>query len=309
MGDGRVSVVTPCFRGERYLQRFLESVREQTIFDHLEVVFVHNDPTEAELAMVSEFQRSHAGHLVHIVVPEVEGVYSSLNRALAEARAPYVAYWGVDDLRTANSLELQAEALDAAPSATVAYGDYTVVSSVWAREGHPIVLPERFTLEGFTRAMHVGSFPMWRARWQRVAGPFDEQFHRSGDWDLMIRLAFHGPMVKAKGHLGYFLNEGTGLSTRGDLLPTIEQNVISLRYGIYDKVDYRHYRATVRYTIGSILAGGQWTRVDRFVPDYAAFLRRRRWRILFGLLRSMALVPYRGLRLYRLRSRLARIGG
>jgi len=40
-----VSVITPVYRGERYLSEFFDALVSQTAFSDLELVLVHNQPS------------------------------------------------------------------------------------------------------------------------------------------------------------------------------------------------------------------------------------------------------------------------
>jgi hypothetical protein len=51
--------------------------------------------------------------------------------------------------------------------------------------------------------------------------------------------------------------------------------VIELRYGIYDKIDYRYIKAARQYRIGEILFDGVWHPVSQFIPDHDKFMSER----------------------------------
>ena len=104
---------------------------------------------------------------------------------------------------------------------------------------------------------------------------FDEQLKQGPDFDLQIRLALNGKARMTDGLLGYYLNEGLGQSTRPGTLQPIERTAIELRYGIYDKIDYRWAAQAARYNIPNLLYQGQWLPVGRFVPDYDRLLDQR----------------------------------
>jgi len=53
-----VSVITPVYRGERYLSEFFDALVSQTAFSDLELVLVHNQPSTVERDLVRSFARS-----------------------------------------------------------------------------------------------------------------------------------------------------------------------------------------------------------------------------------------------------------
>lgn len=243
---------------------------------------MHNEPTDGEIALVRAFAQQHPGHLRHIVAVPVEPLAVSMNRAIEAASGDLLTIWNVDDLRTDNSLELQLRTMDDDPNAIATYGDYDVVTTFGSTHGRRDTYPA-YDPDLFTRGMYGSCFPMWRRTATRAAGMFDEQLLQGADFDLFVRLAFHGRMRKTEGLLGWYLNEGRGLASRPGTLQPLERTVIQLRYGMYRTIDFRHYRRARQYRIGEILHKGSWIPVGRFVPSYDDVMRRRRRDLPFGL--------------------------
>lgn len=269
-----VSTITPCYRMERYLKTFLDWLPRQTYFDRLEVVLDHNEPTAQEVQWVRAFQERYPGRLNHIVVDKVDPIGTSMNRCIREAQAELVAIWNVDDLRTPDSIERQARTLLDHPETGLTYGNFIVVNRLGKTEGRRVDC-SHYPEEDLTRSMFAGPFYMFRKALCQKAGMFDEQLKQGPDFDLQIRLAFHGRARMTEGCLGYYLNEGLGQSTKPDTLQPVERTVIELRYGIYDKIDYRLTAKASRYDIPNLLYQGQWLPIRQFVPDYDRLLDQR----------------------------------
>lgn len=270
-----VSTITPSFRMERYLKTFLDELPKQTIFDKLQVVLDHNEPTKQELEWVREFQKKHPGVLKHIVVDPVEPIGTSMNRCIREADGDYVAIWNVDDLRTPDSLEKQVNFLLENEEYGISHGDFVIVNQFGKTQGNHV--NHRQYLPGskeFTRSMVLGPFFMWRKEICKKAGLFDEQLKSGADFDLAIRLAIHAKVGTVDGILGYYLDEGRGASTRGDGRQPTDRTVIELRYGILDKIDSRWLaKAVTEFDVRGIFYNGKRHQVADFVSDYETFLR------------------------------------
>ena len=275
-----VSVMTPCFRSEAYLEGYFDAVLTQSALDRLEVVLVLNEPSAEEMAIVERFREAHPGIVRPIVFPEgwdtkdAESrgarsqalVSESWNRAVAAARGEYLAHWDMDDIRTPDSIEAQLRTLVDNPHALMTYGDMVVVGHYGDRDGELVVAPE-FDRELFMSGCPGGTFRLWRRDAVQVVGPFDEQLKSGADFDLYVRVTANGDMVRTPQVLGYYLNAGGGLSTAGDDVQPTERTVIEMRYGILDKVDRRYLAAASRYRIGELRFGDDWLPVDSFVPD------------------------------------------
>lgn len=258
MNNILVSTITPCYKGENYLEKFLCELPLQTYFEHMEVVLDHNEPTDKELALVKAFQKAYPNKIKHIIVNPVEPIGTSMNRCIQEASGKYVCIWNIDDLRTPNSIESQAKFLDENLEYDVVHGNFTIVNQFGSQQGNNI--DHTWTLQQpneLTRGMMLGPFFMWRKSLCDKAGYFDEQLKTGADFDLAIRLASFAKIGMTKEMLGYYLDEGKGASTNGSEKQPIERTVIELRYNILDKVEEKwlpkalsQYQYQVIYNFG-----------------------------------------------------------
>ena len=286
--DLRLSVVTSLYKGERYLTSFFENLVAQTIFPRLELVLVHNDPTEDELALVADFERRHPGYLNHLVVRPVEPLGASWNRGWQAARGEYIAIWNVDDRRLPDSLARQVASLDESPAPVLSYGDYVEVLDYGEEAGKRRVTPA-YSRRTFSRGFpQGGAFFVFRRRLVEQVGYFDEQFRVGVDFDFSVRLALAGlEMVRNQELLGYFTNVEEGLSTRdGAHRSAVERTLVQLRYGIYDKVRPEYVAQAREYRLDEILSFGEWSRLEAYVPSYRQYLESRRYLWSLGALRN-----------------------
>lgn len=276
----KVSIILSLYRGERFLECYLHNIREQTIVDQIELIVVHNDPTDAERQILDRFSKT-----LSIIRCEAqrESLYSSWNRAISQSKAQYLVCWNVDDLRTADSLEKMVRTLDKNAHIGWTYGDFMVSSTFGAKSGRVVYTPE-WSKDEATSGAIGGPFFMWRRSLVTTVGWFDEQFASGGDFDYTVRLSLQCVGAKTPGLLGYFLNERTGLSTVGDLQP-VERTAIQLRYGIYQTLDWTYVHRSLAFRIRSILQpNGNWLPVEDLVPMYGQLIDSRRL--------SAWLIPY-----------------
>ena len=62
----KVSTITPCYNMGKYMEGFLNNLSTQTHKD-LEIVLDHNDPTEAEVKLVEDYNEKY-DNILHIKV-------------------------------------------------------------------------------------------------------------------------------------------------------------------------------------------------------------------------------------------------
>ena len=224
----KVSTITPCYNMSKYMKGFLDNLSTQTHKD-LEIVLDHNDPSDEEVKLVEEYNEEY-DNILHIKVEGVDPIGTSMNRCIEYATGDYLCIWNVDDLRTPDSIEVMAKALDENPDVDFVYGNYVIVPKFGGTEGQYV--DETGREDELTTGMILGPYFMFRKSILEKSGVFDEQLVQGADYDLALRLALNGKGLHLPINLGYYLNEGLGQSTKPNSKQPIERTVIELRYNI-----------------------------------------------------------------------------
>ena len=224
----KVSTITPCYNMSKYMKGFLTNLSQQTHKD-LEVVIDHNDPSETEVKLIEAHNEIY-DNIFHIQVDGVDPIGISMNRCIENATGDYLCIWNVDDLRTPDSIEVMANALDENPDVDFVYGNYYIVPNFGGTQGQYV--DEAGREEELTTGMILGPYFMFRKSILEKSGVFDEQLVQGADYDLALRLAFNGKGLHLPINLGYYLNEGLGQSTKPNSKQPIERTVIEMRYNI-----------------------------------------------------------------------------
>ena len=224
----KVSTITPCYNMSKYMKGFLDNLSIQTHKD-LEIILDHNDPSDEEITLVEEYNKEH-DNIFHIQVDGVDPIGVSMNRCIEFATGDYLCIWNVDDLRTPESIEIMAKVLDENPDVDLVYGNYVIVSKFGETNGQFVdVEPHIHELK---EGMILGPFFMFRKSLIEKSGVFDEQLIQGPDYDLALRLVRNGKSYFMSDSLGYYLNEGLGMSTKPDSKQPLERTAIELRYGV-----------------------------------------------------------------------------
>ena len=238
----KVSTLTSCFGGEKYLKLFLDELPNQTIFDQLEFVISHNEPSEIETALIEEYKNQH----------------DNLNRMIEES---VICVWNIDDLRTPDSLEVMVDALDKNSDIDFVYGNFMIVNSFGSKDGRLVNTLQY--LDQLKTGMIIGPFFMFRRSILEKCGMFDEQFKSGGDYDFAMRLVRAGKGLCLPNISGYYLDEGKGLSTGSELQP-IERTVIERRYNL-KITEPKYIEKTNDYDLENIIIDGIMTPVKEFI--------------------------------------------
>ncbi|HYE91583.1 MAG TPA: glycosyltransferase [Terriglobales bacterium] len=113
-----VSVVIPCYDGERFVGEAIASVLAQT-HGALELIVVDDGSTDGSVERV----RAIADPRVRLVTQANAGVAAARNRGAAAACGEYLAFLDQDDLWRPDKLARQLETARARPEAGVVYTD------------------------------------------------------------------------------------------------------------------------------------------------------------------------------------------
>jgi glycosyltransferase involved in cell wall biosynthesis len=269
-----VSVITPCFKTERYLDVFLNALPRQTFFSKTQFVLDMNAPSQLEIQILKSFQKSHPDRLKVIISEKVANISTSMNRSIHNSDADTLAIWNVDDLRSDESLENQYTALKASNKPSFTVDSFEVVNKFGDRSGR-VVDHKNLTQDDLLTGMFLGPFFMFSKEMINKIGYFDEQLYSGADFDFAIRLAWAVNPVYPLGVAGYYLDEGMGASTRPNSLQALERTVIELRYGIFHKIDPSFIYPASRYVIPLILNDNKFVDLKSVFKDYDDYIDAR----------------------------------
>lgn len=206
-----VTVVTPTFNRAHLIERALDSVRQQT--RHPAEIIVVDDGSSDGTPQVARDWGARHGLAVRVVVMERNGgPAAARNRGIELANTRYVAFLDSDDEHVPTTLETLCAALDAEPSAVLAFGDATVVTPD-GREPHGLFGP-RVDMARVASPLHGGLFALndatdtllpasivptsatcFRREAALAAGGMPRQFRSGEDWLFFLRLAQRGRFI------------------------------------------------------------------------------------------------------------------
>jgi hypothetical protein len=105
----------PFFNASRYLEASLQSVLHQTLHD-IEVIVVDDGSTDASMEIVNSFDDPR---IVIVHQSENKGLAASVNLAIGQAKAPFMARMDADDVSLPERLERQVIFLQDHPDISV----------------------------------------------------------------------------------------------------------------------------------------------------------------------------------------------
>ncbi len=179
--QSRISVLISTFNNRRYVEKKLDEIRRQTIFDQAEFLFVETASPERERELLAPFCAKHPNCRL-LTVDERKTLYEAWNLGWEAASSPLLCNSNMDDAMHPCLLEYVAEAMERkrwdACSVLIARQFMDEHWNDWS--------PAR--LRGLSLGRRPGPFTAWRTALKDTIGKFDERFFIAGDLDFWSRI-------------------------------------------------------------------------------------------------------------------------
>ena len=112
-----VSIITPCYQGERYVHRFLDSVLNQT-YNNMELIFINDGSTDATEKIVFSYLDKFKERNIHFeyIFQENKGPAGAINKGLQIFKGEYLTWPDSDDILYKDNIKKKVEFLEQNPS-------------------------------------------------------------------------------------------------------------------------------------------------------------------------------------------------
>ncbi len=203
-----VSVIIPCYNGERFIRGAIESVIAQS-YGNWELIVVNDASTDASGGIVREYTRDNRIRLIEN--ERNTGIPGTKNRGVLASRGEYIAFLDQDDLWMTEKLALQIEAFEGNEGIGV-----VCTGMIFTDEdlNQVNIFPgfddsdQRGMLKNlYIAPINSSSIMMIRRDCMAAGGPFDESLKGWDDYELLMRLAtgwrvayVKKPLVKKRLH-------------------------------------------------------------------------------------------------------------
>lgn len=235
-GNYVVSMIASLYKGRAFIEKFLDNIVSQTLFDRSELIIVDADSPEGEEEVIEAYRRVYP-NIVYKRINYRLGIYDAWNVGVGMARGRYLTNTNLDDLRRRDSIALQAAFLDARDDVDVVYQDFYYsfdpgldfeeVEAFGFKSELPILTPNNLLM--FNSPHNA---PMWRKALHGEVGLFDTRYKSAGDYEFWARCVAAGKVFGKINtpHVVYYQNPA-GISTRPDTRGIEEARDVLRRYG------------------------------------------------------------------------------
>lgn len=219
----KVTVVILSYGYAEYLADALDSVLAQAApEDGYDVLVVHRGSGDGSEAILERY--ALADSRITVLEQTGTGIGQAANQGIAAARGEYVLRLDADDLLLPDALRTLADALDAAPSASFAYGDYYYLMPTGEklRKGLPAFDAEELCERGDFLA---GGTLFRKSLFDEVGG-LDETLPTLDNYDLILRLMEAGVVgVHVEMPIFCYRIHGASMSDETELVRTTGEQI------------------------------------------------------------------------------------
>lgn len=106
MEEGLVSIITPCFNGENYVDEYFNSILNQT-YPKVEVIFVNDGSTDSTEKIAKKYEKKieEKGYKYTYIYQNNAGQAAALNKGLKIFKGEFLTWPDADDILYKDSIE------------------------------------------------------------------------------------------------------------------------------------------------------------------------------------------------------------
>lgn len=222
MNKYKCSIYCSIFKGEKFIQGYIEDMLRQTIFCDIEFILLNGASPENEEQYILPLLNKYS-NIKYIKLDSDPGLYQCWNIAVRHCSSDIIGNWNIDDRKSPNSIEILYNKLANKPNVDVVYG-ITYVSYVpnekYEYNEYNAIYPYLpHSLENLLRNNSPHCMPLWRKSLHDRFGYFDESYISAADGEFWLRCAFGGATIELVNHpVGLYYENPTGRSTNSEHL-------------------------------------------------------------------------------------------
>jgi glycosyltransferase involved in cell wall biosynthesis len=220
-----VTIITPSYNQGRFIAATIESVLDQD-YPNIEYIIIDGASTDE----TAEVAARYADRLTFISEPD-RGQSDAINKGFRRARGEIVAWLNSDDIFLPGAVRTAVNALRARPDAAAIYGEGYRID-----EAGGVISRFESTQEfNLWRLLNLSDFILQQTVFFRRAifdevGFIDESLYYGMDWEILMRIGLHAPIVYVPAEMGAIREYATAKSFAGGTKRARELTAILRRH-------------------------------------------------------------------------------
>ena len=200
-----VTIVTPVYNGEKYLEETIQTIITQT-YDNIEYIIIDGNSTDRTIDIIKKYENKIAYWLSE---PD-NGMYDAIKKGFKVATGEICAWLNADDKYYQSGVEVVVKTFKKYPEIEWVTGIPTLYdeNGLIVRVGEPLFYFNKFFKMGLYRGDVLGwlqqESTFWKkSLWEKVNG-INNELKFAGDYDLWIRFSKYAHIYVIPTILGGF---------------------------------------------------------------------------------------------------------
>jgi GT2 family glycosyltransferase len=183
----RISVIISTYNDREFVEKKLAEIRQQSIFEAAEFIFVEPDSPQRERELLVPFCEQYPNCRL-LALDERVNLFTAWNLGWEAATAPLVCYSNMDDIMHPRLLESVVGQMD--------LHDWDVCTVLTARQQLSRIATDGLWSLASLKTMKLfhrpGAFTAWRRSLKDSFGVFDDAYYAAGDKEFWGRIIDRG---------------------------------------------------------------------------------------------------------------------
>lgn len=211
MDNPSVSIILPCYNGERFLEKAIQSCLDQTWTDW-ELIIVDDASTDSTPDIINRYA-SMKSNISTVRLETNLGLPAALNSGFSQARGRYLTWTSDDNQYAPTALAEMLDVLDNNVTVAVVYADYTVqYESKSSTQRIHVGDPSRINVSNC-----VGPCFLYRREVHERLGGYAEDLFLAEDYDFWLRASAEFKMQALQSDLYLYRWHGKSLTSQKDV--------------------------------------------------------------------------------------------
>ncbi len=181
MEPHKISVVLPVYNGEKYVEKSINSVLNQT-YRNIELIIVNDCSTDSTLEIITKY--AEEDNRIRIINnPENKTLHRTLNIGFSYAKGDYLTWTSDDNLYHVDAIKKMVDILDNNTEIELVYSDFSICDM----EGNVILEIKEEEPDEIRFKDNIGACFLYRKALAEKVGEYDTETFLAEDYDFFIR--------------------------------------------------------------------------------------------------------------------------